>query len=58
MPENLQSWLDLGVEKGWCSPAQCVSHNGLDWTEQEIADFDADLGNDPCVIGVRLWVEP
>jgi len=48
-------WLNQGVNRGWVSEAVCVTHNGLPSTEDEDSEWEE--GYDPCVPGLRIWVE-
>lgn len=46
-------WLEYGVEKGFCSDSDCLTHNGVPHTDEENDEFDE--GGDPCVPAVRLY---
>lgn len=49
------SWLNQGIEAGFCSPPVCSTHDGLPLTDEEDAEFEE--GFDPCVQAVRIWEE-
>lgn len=51
--EDFELWLKHGVEKGWCGPAVCETHDGLPMSEPEEAEFND--GSDPCIHIVRLY---
>jgi hypothetical protein len=53
--DSFFDWLNIGIERGWCSPVACATHDGLPNTRQEIAEYDAGECDDPCVHGVRIW---
>jgi hypothetical protein len=46
-------WISYGIEKGWCGPPVCYTHDGLPMSEQEYAEFDE--GQDPCSHIVRMY---
>lgn len=50
---DMGAWLEIGVEKGWCSFPTCSTHDLLAMTEEEDEMFDD--GEDPCIPVVRLW---
>lgn len=47
------SWLQVGIDQGWCSNVVCSTHDGLPMTEEEMEEWDD--GYDPCIYGVRMW---
>jgi len=49
------SWLQTGTSRGWISEPVCVTHHGLPNTEEEEAEWEE--GFDPCVPGVRIWLQ-
>ncbi len=53
MDLTFQEWMTYGIEKGWCGPPVCYTHDGLPMSEQEYAEFDE--GQDPCTHVVRLY---
>ena len=50
---TLREWIEYGQEKGFCSAPTCDTHEGLPLSDPEVEEFDA--GNDPCVLGVRIY---
>ena len=48
------TWLRYGVDQGFCSEAECNTHNGLPSTPEEAEEWED--GFDPCVPAVRLWL--
>ncbi len=53
MDLTFQEWMTYGIEKGWCGPPVCYTHDGLPMSEQEYAEFDE--GQDPCTHVVRMY---
>jgi hypothetical protein len=49
---NRERWLAIGIERGFCSPAYCDTHDGPPMTELEQSQFEE--GHDPCLIAIRL----
>lgn len=45
-------WIRYGLEKGYCGPPVCETHDGLPMSAQEEQDFYD--GTDPCIPIVRL----
>lgn len=52
---ELYDWIEKGIQRGWASDVVCVTHNGLPGTPEEEKDWDE--GYDPCVPGIRIWLE-
>lgn len=50
---NFDTWLQVGLEQGFCGPAVCQTHDGTPVTAAEDDDFMA--GQDPCVHILRLY---
>jgi hypothetical protein len=48
-------WLAIGIDKKWVSDVACLTHNGLENTEEEEKEWDE--GGDPCQHAVRVWVD-
>ena len=48
-------WIHLGVDKGWCTPTACDTHEGVPMTEEEMEAWEE--GWDPCIHVVRLLAE-
>ncbi len=53
MDITFDEWITYGIEKGWCGPPVCYTHDGLPMSEQEYAEFDE--GQDPCTHVVRMY---
>ena len=53
MDLTFDEWIAYGIEKGWCGPPVCYTHDGLPMSEQEYAEFDE--GQDPCTHIVRMY---
>lgn len=53
MDVTFDEWITYGIEKGWCGPPVCYTHDGLPMSEQEFAEFDE--GQDPCTHIVRMY---
>ena len=53
MDMTFDEWITYGIEKGWCGPPVCYTHDGLPMSEQEYAEFDE--GQDPCTHVVRMY---
>jgi hypothetical protein len=45
-------WLKIGMDKGWCGPAVCYTHDGLPTTLKEDEEL---YEGDPCVHIIRLY---
>ena len=59
--DGFDSWLELGVALGYCSPQFCVTH--ASWPTVPSEEAAIDDGYDPCVHVVRLgqptdWEHP
>lgn len=54
-PVSISEWIAYGVEKGFCSPLICATHDGIPSTPEEAAEWED--GGDPCQPVVRL-LEP
>lgn len=50
---TIWEWIQLGVDKGWCSKPTCATHDGVPNTDEEDEEWDA--GHDPCQHVLRLW---
>jgi hypothetical protein len=53
MDVTFDEWISYGIEKGWCGPPVCYTHDGLPMSEQEYSEFDE--GQDPCTHVVRMY---
>ena len=55
MPLTLEQWLEMGIEKGFCTPTYCDQHDSY---HQEDADVLSELfefsGGDHCMTVVRI----
>lgn len=56
MDIDFDTWLEIGMENGWCGPAVCYTHDGLpmsddEWMEEEVS------GEPPCMHIVRLYAD-
>jgi len=50
---EFDEWMSYGVNKGWCGPPVCTTHDGLPMSEQEDTEFNE--GQDPCIHVVRMY---
>jgi hypothetical protein len=50
---DFETWLQFGVDKGWCGAPVCEPHDGLPMTEKEETAYSE--GEDPCVHVIRLY---
>ena len=46
-------WIQVGVQRKWCSEIACQTHDGAPLNFLEEAAFED--GDDPCVPIVRIW---
>ena len=53
MDLTFNEWMAYGIEKGWCGPPVCYTHDGLPMSEHEMQGFDD--GEDPCMHVVRMY---
>ena len=53
MDLTFEEWVSYGIEKGWCGPPVCYTHDGLPMSEQEDTEFGE--GQDPCIHVVRMY---
>jgi hypothetical protein len=49
---NFDEWIKLGIEKGWCGPPVCYTHDGLPLSASEDEEFN---DGDPCVHIIRMY---
>jgi len=51
---NFDEWIAFGIEKGWCGPPVCYTHDGLPMSTSEEEEFNE---GDPCIllIIVSIW---
>lgn len=58
-PERVEEWMEFsvwllnGIDRGWISPPDCVTHNSVPMTPEEDAEFED--GADPCIPASRIW---
>ena len=52
MDLDFDEWMKYGIEKGWCGPPVCYTHDGLPLSAQEDEEF---MENDPCIHIVRMY---
>lgn len=52
MDLDFDEWIKLGIEKGWCGPPVCYSHDGLPMTDEECLSDDLD---GYCIHIVRMY---
>lgn len=50
---SFDDWMRIGIERGWCGPAVCYTHDGLPTTESD--DEEWENGGDPCIHIIRLY---
>ena len=49
---NFDEWISLGIEKGWCGPPVCYTHDGLPMSTSEEEEFNE---GDPCIHIIRMY---
>lgn len=49
---NFDEWIALGIEKGWCGPPVCYTHDGLPMSASEEEEFNE---GDPCIHIIRMY---
>jgi hypothetical protein len=52
MDLTFEEWIAQGIEKGWCGPPVCYTHDGLPMTEEEFSTDDLD---GYCIHIVRMY---
>ena len=54
MDKNIEflEWIKIGIEKGWCGPPVCYTHDGFPMSDAESEEFET---GDPCVHMIRLY---
>jgi len=50
---EFSEWIRIGIEKGWCGPPVCYTHDGLPTTFAEDEEFED--GSDPCLHIIRMY---
>jgi hypothetical protein len=51
--DEFLDWLNYGVSKKWCTDIVCSTHDMVEMTDEENAEWDQ--GYDPCIFVVRIW---
>jgi hypothetical protein len=52
---NLNDWLAIGREHGFCSAIVCDTHDGAPRTPEELDAWEE--GDDPCCSVVRIYTD-
>jgi hypothetical protein len=52
MDLTFDEWIAYGIEKGWCGPPVCYTHDGLPTTNEEFESDDIDAF---CIHVVRMY---
>lgn len=52
-PDDMQHWLQHGIERGWCSDICCATHEGATLTDDEYHAYHSD--EDICTFSVRIY---
>lgn len=50
---DFESWIAYGIEKNFCGPPVCITHDGEPMTEEESNEFEQ--GSDPCIHMIRPY---
>lgn len=53
---TFDEWLKIGIDKQWCGPPICETHDGLPMNIEEEDQFFS--GHDPCIHILRLYEDP
>ncbi len=51
---DFNEWLKYGMDRNWCGPAVCETHDGLPMSDEESEEF---WESDPCIHILRLYVD-
>ena len=51
--DNIDLWLEIGQQSGYCSEVVCGTHDGSPLTDSEYDRFEA--GEDPCIPMIRIY---
>jgi hypothetical protein len=51
---NINDWLKLGFDLGFCSQIVCSTHDGAPTTSEEYEHFEIN-GEFPCLAVVRIY---
>lgn len=50
---DFDTWMEIGLVRGFVGPPVCSTHDGLPLSEEEEAEFED--GGDPCVHVIRPY---
>lgn len=50
--DGFHSWMQFGIQQGWCGPPVCYTHDGLPMSVEEESQF---IEEDPCIHIIRLY---
>lgn len=50
---SFDEWIEFGMNKGWCGPPVCSTHDGVPTSHAEEVEWEE--GNDPCIHVVRMY---
>ena len=50
---TFSEWMKFGIEKNWCGPPVCYTHDGVPTTVEEDGMWEE--GSDPCIHVVRMY---
>jgi hypothetical protein len=56
MVNSFDDWIKIGLDKGWCGPPVCYTHDSFPISSEEDDEFEE--GNDPCMHMIRLYEDP
>lgn len=54
--DDFLTWHRHGMDRRWCGPAVCVTHDGVPTSEAEEDEWEQ--GDDPCTHMIRLYDSP
>ena len=52
---DFRSWMSYVIEKNFCGPPVCITHDGEPMTEEESNEFEE--GSDPCIHMIRPYAD-
>lgn len=52
---TFSEWLEFGLKMNWISYPDCITHNPMPYTSEELAEDEE--GYDFCVVASRVWGE-
>ena len=50
--EDVQAWIQIGIDNNWISPLFCNTHDGAPMTDEEEKEWED--GGDPCSFHVKV----